>query len=807
MDQTPRQTAPSNSAWRIVPLLVTLGAGIALSLISYSVARQIERERLAADFAQQAGALESNIHRSIGANLEVLNSIRSFYLASEQVNAEEFGAFTKEALDHYPGIRLLGWCPRVDPAQLPRHLAEAPALRLGPAYRPRAPQTRPSDHVRPTRSDLYPLAFISPAHEGAGILGIDLAGHRDCAKAMQQAAAGDDPAATPPLQLEPGAPHFDGIVFLPLPRRSTAEVKNAAREKPVQGFAIATLRIGELMNHALAGIDLRGQEIQLYDQTSSGQSTLMFRSRQPAGEPTGGGSTDLAIEPASRMLDVAGRRWLLVALPTPQYLDTVRRINTWAVPLIGGVLTVLLAAYLHTLAWRAARVEAMVNQRTAELTSANTKLEKEIEDRREAEAALRESEAFYHSLVESLPQNIFRKNADGKLTFANGRFCKTLGLPLRDLLGKSDHDLFPKHLADKYRNDDLEVMRSGRLIDTIEEHHTPSGEDLYVHVIKIPLLDTEGKPMGIQGVFYDVTARERAERMLQQTNRQLEEAVKSERLARETLQKTQSHLVQSEKLAGLGQMVAGVAHEINNPLAFVSNNAAVLQRDVKALCELLQTYADAEPLLRQHAPQLFERIKALSERIDIDYTTQNLPELLNRSREGIRRIQQIVRDLRDFARLDEADLHEVDLNAGIESTLNIILGHARKKEVEVTFERSPLPPIACYPAKINQVVMNLVSNAIDACSDGGKVTIRTAQENGSVRIEVQDTGHGIDPTIRDRIFDPFFTTKPPGEGTGLGLSISYGIVQQHGGTIDVESEPGAGARFIVTLPLRALRPA
>ena len=426
--------------------------------------------------------------------------------------------------------------------------------------------------------------------------------------------------------------------------------------------------------------------------------------------------------------------------------------------------------------------------------------------RQQTEKALRSSEAFYHSLVESLPQNIFRKDEAGHFTFANQRFCDILKKPLEEIVGKTDFDLFPHNLAEKYRHDDRAVMESGETFDEVEEHVTPSGEDLYVHVMKIPLLDASGRALGIQGVFWDVTARERAERMLQQTNRQLEQAVQSERQARETLQKTQSTLVQAEKLAGLGQMVAGVAHEINNPLAFVSNNIAVLQRDVKALVELLKAYAEAEPRLKAEAPELWERIADLSERIDIPYTMQNLPGLLDRSREGLKRIQHIVRDLRNFARLDESDLHEVDLNEGIDSTINIIRGHARKKQIEIQFERGKLPPVACYPAKLNQVVMNLLSNAIDASPDAGKVTVKTEAHNGTVKIEVADSGHGIPPAIRERIFDPFFTTKPPGEGTGLGLSISYGIVRQHGGTIDVESEPGKGARFTVAIPVTAVDP-
>jgi len=250
-----------------------------------------------------------------------------------------------------------------------------------------------------------------------------------------------------------------------------------------------------------------------------------------------------------------------------------------------------------------------------------------------------------------------------------------------------------------------------------------------------------------------------------------------------------------------------VAHEINNPLAFVSNNVAVLQRDVRAIAELLRMYQQADELIAANNAGLLEQIRALAERIDLSYTAANLDQILSRSREGLRRIQQIVKDLRDFARLDESDLHEVDLNAGIESTVNIVQGKAKKKHVQIKLELGQLPPVACYPAKINQVLMNLVANAIDAAPEGGHVTVRSAVENGMVRLEVQDNGSGVPSHIRGRIFDPFFTTKPQGEGTGLGLSISYGIVRDHGGTIEVADAPGGGALFTVHIPRRAHHPA
>jgi len=274
--------------------------------------------------------------------------------------------------------------------------------------------------------------------------------------------------------------------------------------------------------------------------------------------------------------------------------------------------------------------------------------------------------------------------------------------------------------------------------------------------------------------------------------------------ADQMLRERSVQLMQTEKLASLGQMVAGVAHEINNPLSFVSNNVAVLQRDVAALQKLLELYRQADEHIGGARPQLAEEIRQLVEQMDLTYTLSNVTDLTGRSREGLRRIQQIVKDLRDFARLDEGELQEADLNAGIESTINIIQGRARKKRVQIEKDLEKLPVIWCFPAKVNQVVMNLIANAIDACPEAGKVIIRSRVQSDVICIEVIDDGPGIDPLIRRKIFDPFFTTKPSGEGTGLGLSISYAIIQEHQGTIEVFSETGKGARFMVRLPRKTV---
>jgi signal transduction histidine kinase len=273
------------------------------------------------------------------------------------------------------------------------------------------------------------------------------------------------------------------------------------------------------------------------------------------------------------------------------------------------------------------------------------------------------------------------------------------------------------------------------------------------------------------------------------------------------LREAQAALVQSEKLASLGQLAAGVAHEINNPVAYVTNNLVVLQRDIPAALALLDRYRQGRDALAQHAPELSAETARIEEEIDLPYIRENVSRQLEKSLEGLQRVRDIVRNLRDFARLDEAEFKEADLNAALESTLEILRYELKKKEIRLETRFQPLPPLPCQPGKINQVFLNLLANGVQACDTGGVITLRTRAEPeaaaaSAVVVEVEDNGCGIPPEQLPRIFDPFFTTKPVGQGTGLGLSVSYGIIRDHGGTIDVESEPGRGSLFRVRLPLK-----
>jgi signal transduction histidine kinase len=295
---------------------------------------------------------------------------------------------------------------------------------------------------------------------------------------------------------------------------------------------------------------------------------------------------------------------------------------------------------------------------------------------------------------------------------------------------------------------------------------------------------------------------------LSRSNGELADALRETRRAHEALQQAhlelkqaQSRMLQQARLASLGQTAAGVAHEINNPLAFVKNNLEVLRREVLGLQDILMLYRQAEQTLAAYQSDLYARISLLAEEVDLPFVLENLGGLLERSRGGLLRIQKIVSDLRDFAHLEEADFKEADLNVGIRTTVSLMQSLAEKRLVTLESNLSPLTKAYCFPVRINLVIQSLLSNAIDASPPGGRVVIETREIDDEIEIRVSDNGSGIAPAIRDRLFDPFFTTKPVGQGTGLGLTLSYGIVKDHGGTIDFESTPGQGARFFVRLPV------
>lgn len=299
----------------------------------------------------------------------------------------------------------------------------------------------------------------------------------------------------------------------------------------------------------------------------------------------------------------------------------------------------------------------------------------------------------------------------------------------------------------------------------------------------LPLRRDGGKIFGKILVLTDRTAQEESARKLKEA---------------------QALVLQSEKLASIGQLAAGVAHELNNPIAFVKSNLGTLGEYVGEVAGVLQRCQEAmvcwEKGEKENSSRLLGEALKAARRADLDGLIPDLNRIVEESLEGADRVAKIVQDLKNFSHVDEAEWKLADINRGLESTLNLVWNELKYKAA-VLKELGDIPPIHCYPMQLNQVFMNLLVNASQAIPEKGEIRVKTYARDGEIVVEVSDTGVGIAPEYRGRIFEPFFTTKPVGKGTGLGLSITYGIVQKHGGIIEVESEPGKGSLFRIRLPM------
>ena len=294
------------------------------------------------------------------------------------------------------------------------------------------------------------------------------------------------------------------------------------------------------------------------------------------------------------------------------------------------------------------------------------------------------------------------------------------------------------------------------------------------------------------------------EQLVREQNKVLEEKVteRTEDLQNTLtqLQNTESQLVQSEKMAVLGELTAGIAHEINNPVNFISSSIVPLKRNLAAIEQLVVQYRSLTPT---NFEEKMKEIKAFEAEMDYDYTTEELDLLTNSINDGATRTAQIVKGLRNFSRTDESEQKKASVNEGLESTLLLMQSAFKKKNIQLIKELGNLPEINCFVGQLNQVFMNILTNAVQAMPEKGTIKVKSFVDKptNTVKISIADTGKGMTEEVKTKIFQPFFTTKDVGEGTGLGLSISYGIIKKHDGQIEVNSTVGKGTIFTITLPI------
>ncbi|MBI4665480.1 MAG: PAS domain S-box protein [Nitrospinae bacterium] len=359
-------------------------------------------------------------------------------------------------------------------------------------------------------------------------------------------------------------------------------------------------------------------------------------------------------------------------------------------------------------------------------------------------------------------------DVDGKIVYGNCRVTEITGYNLEELIGQNPRILKSGHTTQSEYKRMWDTILTGRVWKGEFRNKKKNGELFWEAAIISPVRDSAGNISHFVAVKEDITKQKEAEEAL----------------------------LQSEKMASIGQLAAGVAHEINNPIGYVYSNIGSLERYVQDIFKVMDEYAGAEKALPKEE---LDRLEEVKRKARLEYVKSDIFDLMTESREGINRVKYIVQDLRDFSHTADTTWVLYDLHTGLNSTLNIVNNEIKYK-AKVVKEYGDIPLVECMPMQLNQVFMNIIVNAAQAITENGLITIKTYMENEGVAVEIIDNGPGIPPEHLKRIFDPFFTTKPVGQGTGLGLSLAYSVVSKHDGHITVESEPDRGTRFKIWLP-------
>jgi PAS domain S-box-containing protein len=434
----------------------------------------------------------------------------------------------------------------------------------------------------------------------------------------------------------------------------------------------------------------------------------------------------------------------------------------------------------------------------------------------------RQAEAKYRGIFENALEGIFQTTRDGRFISCNPATASILGYDTPEeviaRLTDIEHQLY---VTPRHRREMFDLMQHGRDAKNFEvEFYRKDGSKRWVLLSTRPVLNEQGEILYVDGMLQDIAKRKRAEMDLQSLNEELEQRVTARTTELESanselrqvtrelekalseLKSAQSRFLQQEKMASIGQLAAGVAHEINNPMGFIISNLNSLRKYTDKLASFMnmQTAAVDKLAAEAGAELIAAELRAEKKSLKIAYILEDLGDVINESLDGAERVKKIVQDLKSFSRLDETEVKLADINEGLESTLHVVWNELKYKAT-VRKEYGEIPRTVCNLGQLNQVIVNLLVNAAQAIETKGEILIKTTSDPNQITITIADTGAGIPADKLDRIFEPFYTTKEVGKGTGLGLSIVYDIVKKHNGEIRVASEVGKGTTFTISIPV------
>ncbi len=464
----------------------------------------------------------------------------------------------------------------------------------------------------------------------------------------------------------------------------------------------------------------------------------------------------------------------------------------------------------NELASHQAHLEETIRARTRSVAEANNQLAEEVKERAKVQSALQKSHGELQQIFNSAADGFRIIDWDHNMVKFNDTFTRMTGGSRQNLSGRKCYEVFPGPFC-QTEECPLTQAKKGNP-KTIQEVNktTLDGHPLVCLCQSTLFYDANGQAMGILENFRDITTIKELEGQLsKEAARSAQQAVELQQKHTDTIKQnieleqalnelkaTQSQMLQNEKMATVGQLAAGVAHEINNPTGFVTSNLSSLEKYVQRLTDFVALLQEAV------APEKLEEISRQRKKMKIDHINADIHDLIRESLDGTERIKKIVMSLKNFSRTDHEEYGPADINDCLESTLNVVWNELKYKAT-VEKEYGELPQIQCYAQQLNQVFMNLLVNGAQAIEEQGVITIKTWHDEDNVFISIADTGKGMDEQTLAHIFEPFFTTKPELKGTGLGLPVSYGIIKKHGGRIDVKSESGKGSKFSVFLPVKS----
>lgn len=440
----------------------------------------------------------------------------------------------------------------------------------------------------------------------------------------------------------------------------------------------------------------------------------------------------------------------------------------------------------HELQFRVNRL-IQISREISSLKKKNTEWEVDMKVQRLIENELLEKENHLATILDSVEAYIYIKDSHYRYQYANKKVRDLFGETMEDIINKDDFDFFDYPTAINVRKNDRLIIEKGQRIEEEELNTGLNGNTNVFLSVKLPMYREDGAIYALSGISTDITKHKLAEEKLKKTLAQLEDQ-------HTQLKATQAQLVQAEKMAGLGTLVAGVAHEVNNPTNYISLSSRALERDlIKFRKEVVELMSGSEDDIIQYFESNFSKFQ------------KSLSNIL----EGSERIRTIVQDLRSFSRLDEAEKKEADISEILDSTLRIVKTQY-KRTIKINSHYLVKRKIECYPAQLGQVFLNILINACHAILQkqietmetfNGKIKLTLQENENEIQVIIEDNGCGMSEDTLQRIFEPFFTTKLVGQGTGLGMSISYGIIQKHNGRIEVESKLHEGTTVTVSIPV------